>query len=355
MRKIDPSKLEPNFNSTDELGQLQLHQALTWYSQNKVAKDAILYSISYFKKHYPKSKVEYVLRTKYSSTLGFTCRIIERGGTLPKKSKLWFDSIIQEVLNTKIKEPEAPKIKTNVLSIQDHIRKKSSEVIGELEGQIDDLILSNFTITPSPHVLMDNMEVKSAHLKYITEHFKLNRSYYDNVLLSSDPQINEGFANFNKPQLKKIISFCDLVLDSCGKVMNKSVSLRKPRKRKVKSSEELTSKINYQKEFKELDLISVDPKNIIGASSLWVYNTKTRKLGNYLSGDITGLFVKGSTITNFNHKSKQKTLRKPKEVLSKVIKGGKVFLRNVLSEIKATEKDLTGRINSDTILIRIIK
>ena len=48
MRKIDPSKLEPNFNSTDELGQLQLHQALTWYSQNKVAKDAILYSISQY-------------------------------------------------------------------------------------------------------------------------------------------------------------------------------------------------------------------------------------------------------------------------------------------------------------------
>ena len=105
-----------------------------------------------------------------------------------------------------------------------------------------------------------------------------------------------------------------------------------------------------------MKLVSVDPKTIIGASSLWVYNTKTRKLGVYHALDAAGLNIKGSTIQNFaESKSVCKTLRKPEVTLPELLKAGKVALRNILTDIRAAEKALTGRINADTILLRVTK
>jgi hypothetical protein len=93
----------------------------------------------------------------------------------------------------------------------------------------------------------------------------------------------------------------------------------------------------------------------VGCSQLWVFNTKTRKLGVYNS-DPGGLGVKGSTLLNYDAiTSKQKTLRKPEDILPEVVKSGKITLRKILPGIKAVEQELTGRINSDTILLRAIK
>ena len=76
----------------------------------------------------------------------------------------------------------------------------------------------------------------------------------------------------------------------------------------------------------------------------------------YHAEDAGGLSVKGSSIVNFSEsKSVQKTLRKPDAMIPEVLKGGKVFLRNVLDGIKAVESKLNGRINADTILLRVMK
>jgi hypothetical protein len=89
---------------------------------------------------------------------------------------------------------------------------------------------------------------------------------------------------------------------------------------------------------------------------LWVYNTNTRKLGVYHADDGGGLSIKGSSITNFTeHKSVQKTLRKPAEMLPEVLGCGKVALRSIMPNIRAVEGALTGRLNKDTILLRIVK
>jgi hypothetical protein len=140
------------------------------------------------------------------------------------------------------------------------------------------------------------------------------------------------------------------------KLAGEAVKTRKPRKRKAKSADQLIAKLNYAKDFAELKIVSVDPKTIIGASSLWVYNTKTRKLGVYQALDASGLNIKGSTIQNFaESKSVSKTLRKPEVTVHEVLKAGKVALRSVLTDIRAAEKPLTGRINDDTILLRVAK
>ena len=112
--------------------------------------------------------------------------------------------------------------------------------------------------------------------------------------------------------------------------------------------------MKYAKESKELKIVSINPADIIGGSTLWVYNAKTRKLGKYVAASYQTLGIKGTTITGFDEdKSVCKTLRKPDEKLKEFARAGKVQLRKFLEEIKATETIGNGRINADMVLLRI--
>jgi hypothetical protein len=244
----------------------------------------------------------------------------------------------------------------NVISIQDRIREKSQECIGELEGQLDDYITSDYRIDASPYGVMHTMNIKSVHVNRIVEVFKRRRIEFDNILNTDDKELKEAYGNFTKPQLKKVVAWCDQVILDCQKVMGSAAQNRKPRKRKVKSPEELTVKVKVLDKFDELKLVSIPATEIIGAMQLWVYNVKTRKLGCYHAEDAGGFSVKGTSLENFNEsKSVHKKLRKPEVSLPELMKAGKVLLRNYMDGIRAVESALTGRLNADTILLRSLK
>ncbi len=345
---------EPKFDR--ELSKLEIATTLNWYTQNKDTREAMKYANDYFKKNY-KLNVEDVIKN-YPVTFGFVCRILNNGGILSEKDKVWFNDTIAKIKDDLAK----PKVDVVVddkpvqPNIQDRIREKASECIGELEGLLDEYILSKFTTNPKPYGIMHTLNIKGVHTNRILEHWKRIRAEYDNALTTEDELIKEGYSNFSKTEIKKIIGFCDSVITDAMKVVNESNKSRKPRQRKQKSPEQLVSKLKYLDKHEELKLESVTPKDIIGALQLWVYNTKSRKLGCYNAEDASGLSVKGSTIINFNEiKSTQKKLRKPEVTLPEVLKGGKVYLRTALDEIKAVASTLNGRLNTDTILLRITK
>jgi hypothetical protein len=70
----------------------------------------------------------------------------------------------------------------------------------------------------------------------------------------------------------------------------------------------------------------------------------------------SGLTVKGTTLLGYDEKlSVTKTLRKPQDVLKRLLEGGKLVLRKIMDEVKSKEKPARGRINSDVILVRVTK
>ena len=105
------------------------------------------------------------------------------------------------------------------------------------------------------------------------------------------------------------------------------------------------------------------PDQIISANELWVFNTKTRKIGKYVAKNIdpqgmkregSGLSVKGPSIIGFDEEnSRQKTLRKPEVQLNDFKACGKVKLRTYLDDIKTIDTKLNGRCNPDTLLLKV--
>lgn len=344
---------EPKF--AVELSPIDMMKTLSWYSQNKDTKDAHKWASEYFKKKL-KLDVSSVIKN-FPSTFGFVCRIILNGGQLGIKDQIWFDDMVAKV-KAKLNEPEIveEKPKAVVINIQDRIRAKADDAIAELESQVDDIINSGFSANSQPYAVFHTLNVKDAQTKYIVEWAKSKRIEFDEVMNTDDKELKEAYSNFTKPQLKKMVAYFDQVILDCQRVSGESNKSRKPRKRKQKSPEQLTAKVNFMAEFKELKLTSIKVTDIVGAMSLWVYNTKTRKLGVYHAEDAGGLSVKGSSILNFvESKSVQKKLRKPEQLLPDVLNGGKVFLRNVMDSIRAVDSKLTGRINADTILLKVTK
>lgn len=343
---------EPKFSI--EVSKIQLITALNWYNQNKAPKDSEKYAIDFFKK---KHKLDVSDITKnYTNTFGWVCRIVSNGGILNTKDQIWFEKKIEEIKSLCVQKQTAVVApKTNVISIQDRIAEKVSELAGEIEGSIDDYILSDFATMPSPYAIMQN-KAKGIHASRIIDIFKTHRAEFDEALTTKDEQLKEGYSNFSKSEIKKLIAYCDLIITDAMKISGESLQTRKPRKRKAKSPEQLVAKIKHMEKFDELKLTSIAPKDIIGAMALWVYNVKTRKMGCYHAADAGGLSMKGSTLLNFNEtKSVQKKLRKPEQMLLEVLNGGKVFLRNAIENIRAVESVMTGRLNADTILLKVTK
>ena len=343
---------EPIFDGI-VMSQLDMIKALNWYNQNRESKQSLKYIGDYVKKY--KLKVEDSTISQQHPTYGFLCRLKSNGAIFSDRYQEKFDSFLEK-LKIKVKRKkvvEKPVVKTT--TIQDKVNEKVNDIAGELDGTIDDYIKNKFKKVPSPYAIMHN-NLKPNQVNRIVEMFKKERAVYDEVLNTKDKDLIEGYSNFNKIQLKKLISYCDLIITDAIKIRDEAKPAKKARTVKRKTPEQLTSKLNYCQTNDDYNLKSVSPKDIIGATQLWVFNVKYKKLGIYNANDASGFSVKGSTLINYNETTSiTKALRKPNDVLGKVTSGGKLMLKNIMKEINTKESPLNGRINGETILLRIIK
>ena len=176
-------------------------------------------------------------------------------------------------------------------------------------------------------------------------------------------QLKESYIHLKKADIAKYTSAIENLMQALDYIIDASKATRKPRIAKPKSADKLVVKLKYMKLDDKYKLASINPVDVVGANELWTFNVKTRKLGKYVATNIdptgmgrgsSGLQVKGTTITGFNEElSIQKTLRKPDEQLKALKAAGKVALRTFLENINAIDTKMNGRINIDTILLKV--
>jgi hypothetical protein len=340
-------------------GEASLTRALNWYNYHSDTKESKKFALSYLKEiQAPKNEIDLLEKVSDAEfqNLGFVCRIKLRGGPISEDSEQWINSFFKR-LKLKVQPiVEAKVVETKTVSIQERVVDKSREHIGELEGQIDECVNSRKFNTFNPYQWMQSSGVKGAHTKVIIQHFTKLLVELEEALLGKDKDLIEGYSYLTKPQLKAFITLIKSVIADAEKIAHNGKATRAPRKKKAQPVSKVISKLIFKKEDNEYKIASINPIDIVGCMQLWTFNTKTRKLGCYIANDADGLTVKGTTLLNFNESSSiQKTVRKPEVVLPLVTKSGKVALKKVLSDINAAEQPLTGRINSDTILCRVIK
>ena len=157
--------------------------------------------------------------------------------------------------------------------------------------------------------------------------------------------------------MRNTIKFIEQVLSDLNSYISIKKANKTPRKRKAVPVEKIVAKLKYLKEFKDpankLDLISVHPTKLHGASEAWVYDTAKRKLHHYIADEYSKTFtVKGNTILGFDtNTSEIKTLRKPGEQIKEVM-GSKPAARKYFKDIKAVGTTPNGRFNENMIILK---
>ena len=254
----------------------------------------------------------------------------------------------QEVLEKK----EAEKKIRPKLSIQDRIQNQVEDFISVVEGQADDFVDSGYKMKYDVYGDLINRGCKSVHAR------KMRPFYIDcynelvDVYNKDDEYVLEAWSHLKPKYHKKMMDFYGIIVDDIDRIIKNATAQRKPRKRKTYSAERLVKNLKYQQEFSDLKLVSINPEKIIGATELWVFNTKYNRLGVYRAvNEVRGFSVKGCTIEHFDeNESVQKTARKPQEALNVL---NKRSLKAMLKNMKTKEQPLTGRINAQTILLGV--
>ena len=340
-----------------------MRKSFYYYNYYYNQKDCKKYVVEWLKKtaEFTKEEIKAYERSPDRATEMTVCSLImahRQGMPLLPEHIAYIDTAIEraiglaedEVVEVAVEE----KPKAYVPTIQDRLNEKTSETIGELEGHYDEFITNpKYQFKPYDFLVANNVPQSQ-----LTKYEVLFQARFDELkgaYEKADEQLVEGYSHMKAAEFKRVFAFIDQILNDIIQYRGVKKATKKVRAPRSVSKEKVVSKLKYSKEDKTLKLVSINPADIIGAQELWVYNTKTRKLGKYVADSIQGpLNVKGTTITGFDQfKSVTKTLRKPDEKLREFAKASKVQLRKFIEDIKATETKLNGRINTETVLLRV--
>jgi len=279
------------------------------------------------------------------------------------------------------KKEEKKEQNTYKPTIQDRLHEQSLQMCEKIDEWLDGFDTDPKGFDPKKFDFKKHFEAMGTTQAHARKIIKFYQSELDEWRVVSNPptsaqkkkmsvseadqwdQIKEGYGHIKKAEAKKIVTALESLLEACDFVIESSKATRKTRKPKAKPAAKVVEKMKYKQTDDKYKLASIDPASIVGASTLWVFNTKTRKLGKYVAAEVdptgagregSGLSVKGTTIIGFDEaQSVQKTLRKPDEILKDFKSAGKVKLRKFMDEIKTTDTKLNGRINLDTILLKV--
>jgi hypothetical protein len=345
-----------------------LMRSFTWYGRFYGKKDAKEFLAQYLdlRDRPQEAKIMRKIDEKECiNTLCWLARMELRGLELSETESDTLQNEIVRLLET-INKPQvveasitgAPEVPTRP-NIQEILKDKAREAGGELEGLFDEYITSGagtkHTLRPIDEVAKKN--VMPQHISMLTEVWKKKLNEIEEVLKGTDSQLVQGYQHLSKTQLKNVVKFIELVINDLNSYISVKKAAKAPRARKAVPVEKQVAKLKYLKTFvdtaNKLDLVSVSPIKLHGASEAWVYDTAKRKLHHYVADEYSKTFtVKGSTLLGFDTaQSETKTLRKPSEQIKEVM-GSKPAARKFYKDIKAVSTTPNGRFNENMIILK---
>jgi len=333
-----------SFNTVDLL------KAFNWYNVMAEKDDVRQYLKDYFKSD--KNMVKLIDRipdNRLPTTAAWLCRIavnqnrdLEPNDWVRVNEDIKIAAKYVEDVKEENTKPAAVKP-----SIQDRVRERVSDIIGDVEALIDKGEKFNM------YEWLQKNEIPAMHSNKIADFYQPLMEEYLNVLNGD----KEGYEHFSKKQMQEKYQTVSDMLNDCRRFSGNVKKARAPRKKKAPTTEKLLKNFTYLKAFNEYKLQSIDPATIIGAQELWTYDTKYSKLTVFRARGPAGLTIKRTAIDGYDvdQSLTKKIGRKTEETLKKVLTGGKIVLRKLMDEINVQPTNFSDRINNNTILCKVVR
>ena len=343
----------PHFNILDY--KLSLMKTFAYFAadvENKIKQEI---AIKYWKDQEKDVSGFLKLSDSWFSQAGVLAYLLSNNVSLEEQDEIFLQkkyqqlySMVQQKAEGREGEDSKPVIRIDPqIAIGEKARKLGSDIDNEI-----DLFCQNKSSTFDTKDFLTKNEVSAPVAKLIATYYMPLQN--ELKCISTDEQIEEVYSYLGKRGLKKFIDFVDNIVGSCNNVAMIAKTTRKPRKRKEKPAGVVAAKVKYLKEYIPLNIRGITPDKVVGASEVWIFNSKLRKLIRYESIADATLSWKGTTLMNWDpDKSGGKTVRKPEEIIKGLQSMTKRPLNKKFSEIKSVLANVNGRMNDDCIILSV--
>jgi hypothetical protein len=370
IKLLNPRSSDTNILGMEPTWQIQptdfriskLSKAFGWYNYFYGKKDARDMIVNYLETHDRKEDVRLLKGVPDSAirlTTGWLCRMSMVGLELHDTEQLKLENQLREILDSKQNEAEPEAVVEDVtprITIQDRLREKVNECMGEIDGLFDEFIASGAKMSADykPVSLLRSMNVAPQMVSAIADTWKRKLAEFEAVGQGKDAQLVEGYSHLTKIQLRNVIKFCELVISDCGAYVQIKKVERKPRKVKAVPPEKRAAKFKHIVDFAELKLKGLPAASLVDKSEAWLYDTKKRKLIHLVADSHTQSFtVKSNSIIGFSTvDTMQKTVRKPQDVIKAVQAAGKPAARKIFKDLTTTETAWNARGTENLVVLK---
>ena len=361
----DPEEQEKAFNSCDYFVHSEISTKDGVSAYRKWVKEASGWAPEEIKVILKNPDWRFSSSAKYAwlwQKLGY---MPERLAGFYDKKKDEFYRLGKEVVE---EQQEKKKVAPPKISIQERMLLQITDLCGDWDDLLDQFIekekfdLKKFDPEKDLKVYGAGL-IKPAHAKMIKDQYEMITEEAKENLAGTCDQLKEAYSFMDKKMKKDYLAFFEKINAACDAIILTGKANRKQRKPRARSKDSIIKKLKFQLNDGALGIASISPTDVVYANELWVYNTKTRKVGVYhaqskdprgLGRPGAGLMIKGTTIQDFDPDlSLQKTLRKPAEQINNWTGKAKTKFAKAFDEVKTTPTKLTGRINDSTILLQV--
>ena len=178
---------------------------------------------------------------------------------------------------------------------------------------------------------------------------------YEDAYYKRCDQAVEGYSHLKRSALNHRIKVCQAMLADLERIRSATKASRNVKVKRPKSVDKQIAKVQYKKEDNEFKIVSINPIQIPTKTRLYAFNTNNKNVIEYVTESVNGFEISGSTIKNFSKGlSRTICLRKPLDFLPIVLQKTPKQIDAAWQTLKTKTKVPNGRINKDTILLRVL-
>ena len=342
-----------------------VYEAMRHYSYFYDKKDYVSWTVEWVKANRPNDLKSYKAGEDWrtSSTLGSLVRIHSMGASLPESYVDFINKQVDSIVSfgkinienaVEEDEDDAPVVKKKNPS--ELLREKTLGVLGEIEGFIDEHLDGSLDKNFSLYTHLKGIDAAAQTARDIAKAYREMEAELTELIVEKTEDLVEGYSHLTLSQQKKLLKLVSGFISDSEKFVLSKKATRKPRAKRATPATKQAEKVIYQKESTDYKITSTSPAHIVGATEVYLFNTKTRVLKYLVTDKREGFIISGTSIKNYDKElSFKKKLRKPEETIDSINKVTRIRALKAFKALKTAETPTDARINADTIILKVNK
>jgi hypothetical protein len=340
-------------------------ETLRHYGYFYEKKSYVSWSIEWIKANRPSDLKTFKASEDWriSATLAGLMKMQLMGAELEQSDIDFIENSVERILRigkinieNAVEEVEEDKEPVKRKNPSELLKEKTLNIMGEIEGFIDDYLDGTLDKKFSLYTHLKTIDAAAQTARDIAKFYKEMEAELIELTVTKDAELVEGYNNLSTKEQKGLLKLISGFVSDAEKFVLSKKANRKPRAKKATPATKQVAKVVYQKECADFKISSTSPAYIVGATEVYLFNTKTRVIKYLVTDNKDGFIVSGTTVKNYDEElSFKKKLRKPEETIDSINKVTKLRALKALKALKTKASPTDGRINADTVILKVNK